>query len=466
MFSAAHKGTRRAPHTTGGRFGLRRPGRALLVALATLAMGAAGVGVALAGAGSVTVTKPGTVIDGQTINGYLYVKADDVTIRNTTINYGGYHSLRIFEGADRTRIEDTKIFCKEKKTNGVVFGNYTAVRVELHGCRNGFMYSRSAPATIVDSTWNGVKVNVNAGDQAPVPPTTPTEPTPAPTATPSATPTPTAAPTPTAKPTPTQTRTTNPPPPNIGQGPGIPSSFPGPGNTGVPDGTALKASGGLTITKAGQVVSGLDIKGCVTVEAKNVVIRNSKIACSSNYSIRVSDANANLLVENVTIDGMGKNSATVCCGGYTLKRVEIFNTIDGPRLGTNSQIIDSWIHHLTRADGSHNDAMQTTAGSNIVVRHNTIEAYNPNTKDPFNACLMIGSTTGPSVTNLLFEQNYCNGGNYSIGVRTDLNGSGIVFRDNLYGHDYRYGVIARTTQSGISWESSSNLFADTRKPVK
>jgi hypothetical protein len=101
-----------------------------------------------------------------------------------------------------------------------------------------------------------------------------------------------------------------------------------------------------------------------------------------------------------------------------------------------------------------------------VVRHNTIEAYNPNTKDPFNACLMIGSTTGPSVTNLVFEQNFCNGGNYSIGVRTDLTASGIVIRDNLYGHDYRYGVIARTTQSGISYEPSTNLFADTRKPVK
>jgi len=431
------------------------------VALVTLGLGAAGVGVALAGSGSVTVTKAGTVIDGQSINGYLYVKANDVTIRNTTIRYGGYHSLRVFPGFTGTRIEDTKIFCEQKKTNGVVFGNYTAVRVELHGCRNGFMYSPSAPATIIDSTWNGVKINVDGGDIAPPPP--PTAPTPGPT--PSATPTPT--PTATAKPTPkpSATRPTAPPPPAGGPGPGIPDSFPGPSNTGVPDGTALKSSGGLTLSKAGQVVSGLDIKGCVTVTAKNVTIRKSKITCGSNYSIKVSDPNANLMVEDVTIDGMGKNSATVCCGGYTLKRVEIFNTIDGPRLGTNSKVIDSWIHHLTRASGSHNDAMQTTAGSNIVVRHNTIEAYNPSTKDPFNACLMIGSTTGPSVTNLVFEQNYCNGGNYSIGVRTDLNGSGIVFRDNLYGRNYRYGVIARTTQSGISWDRGSNLFADTRKPV-
>ncbi|MEV4617797.1 hypothetical protein AB0J74_03645 [Asanoa sp. NPDC049573] len=460
MFSAARKGTRRAPRTSGGRFGFRRPGRALVMALTTLGLAAAGVGVAVASSGSVTVTKAGTVIDGQTINGYLYVKADNVTIRNTTIRYGGYHSLRVFDGFNGTRIEDTKIFCQESKTNGIVFGNYTAVRVELQGCRNGFMYSDALPATIIDSSWNGKKVNVNAGESLPTAPATPTQPT----ATPTATPTPTAtakppAPKPPAKPV-------EQPPVAGGQGPGIPSSFPGPSNTGVPDGLALKASGGLTLSKAGQVVSGLDIKGCVTVTAKDVTIRNSKITCTSNYSIKVSDANANLLVENVTMDGAGKNSATVCCGGYTLKRVEIFNTIDGPRLGDNSQVIDSWIHHLTRADGSHNDAMQTTAGKNIVVRHNTIEAYNPSTKDPFNACLMIGSTTGPSVTNLLFEQNFCNGGNYSIGVRTDLTASGIVIRDNLYGHDFRYGVIARTTQAGISYESSTNLFADTRKPVK
>ncbi|SDZ19720.1 hypothetical protein SAMN05421684_3397 [Asanoa ishikariensis] len=462
MFSAARKGTRRAPHTTGRRFGFRRPGRALVVALTTLALGAAGVGVAVAKSGSVTVTKAGTVIDGQTINGYVYVKADNVTIRNTTIRYGGYHSLRVYEGFNGTRIEDTKIFCESSKTNGIVFGNYTATRVTLTGCRNGFMFSDAAPATIVDSTWNGQKVNVEAGEALP---SAPINPAPTATPTPTAVPTPTA--TPTVKPSPKPTKPADPPPAaGGGQGPGIPSSFPGPDNTGVPDGTTLKASGGLNLAKAGQVVSGLDIKGCVTVTAKNVTIRNSKISCGSNYSIKVSDASANLLVENVTIDGQGKNSATVCCGGYTLKKVEIFNTIDGPRLSDNSQVIDSWIHHLTRASGSHNDAMQTTAGKNIVVRHNTIEAYNPNTKDPFNACLMIGSTTGPSVTNLVFEQNFCNGGNYSIGVREDLNGSGIVFRDNLFGRDFRYGVIARPTQTGISWQNSTNLFADNRKPVK
>ncbi|MDG4823066.1 hypothetical protein O7635_14520 [Asanoa sp. WMMD1127] len=433
------------------------------MALTTLGLGAAGVGVAVAKSGSVTVTKPGTVIDGQTINGYVYVKADNVTIRNSTIRYGGYHSVRVFEGADGTRIEDTTIVCQESKTNGIVFGNYTAVRVQLQGCRNGFMFSDAAPATIIDSTWNGKAVNVDGGVTAP---SAPTKPVPGTSPTPTAKPTPTATPSATSKPDPKPTKPVDPPPAGGGQGPGIPSSFPGPSNTGVPDGTALKASGGLTLSKAGQVVSGLDIKGCVTVNAKNVVIRNSKISCGSNYSIRVSDASANLLVENVTIDGQGKNSATVCCGGYTLKKVEIFNTIDGPRLGNNSQVIDSWIHHLTRASGSHNDAMQTTAGSNIVVRHNTIEAYNPDTKDPFNACLMIGSTTGPSVTNLLYEQNYCNGGNYSIGVREDLNGSGIVFRDNLFGRNFRYGVIARPTQSGLSWQNSTNLFADNRKPVK
>ncbi|BCJ66552.1 hypothetical protein [Polymorphospora rubra] len=440
---------------------LRRPTRTLLVVLTTAGLAVAGIGVAVAGSrgDSVTVTRAGTVIDGQKINGYLHIKANNVTIRNATLRYAGNHTLRVFSGFTGTVIEDTKIYCEATKTNGVVFGNYTARRVDLFGCKNGFMYSDSAPAVIVDSTWNGRPVSVGSepgGRPAPAPsPTRSTTPTPSPT--PSAT-------TSTA-PAPKPTRTTASAPPPPASGGGIPASFPGPHNTGVPGGVTLRNSGGITADKDGQVISGLNINGCVTVTAKNVVIRNSRITCGGTYSIRTNGAK-NLVVEDVEINGMGKNSAAVCCGDYTLRRVEITNVIDGPRLGSNTRVEDSWIHHLTRVSGSHNDVLQTTGASNIVVRGNSLEAYNPNTRDPFNACLMIGSTTGPIVSNLVFEQNYCNGGNYSIGVREDLNAANIVIRNNVYGRDFRYGVIARTQQAGITWDSASNVFADNRRPVK
>ncbi|MEE6309483.1 hypothetical protein V1634_21860 [Plantactinospora veratri] len=434
--------SRRAP----GR-GWRTP-RSLVVGSATLGIILAGIGVAVASSsdGSMTITRNGTVLDGRKIDGYVHIKADDVTIRNSTIKYGGAHAVRIFEGFSGALIENTRIQCTEPETNGLVFGNYTARKVRVSGCKNGFMHSPEAPATIIMSTWNGKPVAAGDLPSAASPEPTPDRTTPAPEDSPdgadgSASATVTRAPASRA-----------------------PSSFPGPDNTGVPPGTTLRASGSIKVTQDGQVLSGLNITGCVTVTAKNVVIRKSRITCDGIYSIRTIDA-VNLLVEDVEINGRGKNSAAVCCGEYTLRRVDISNVIDGPRLGSDVVVEDSWIHHLTRGPGSHNDTLQTTGASNIVVRGNTLEAYNPVTRDPFNACLMIGSTTGPIVSNLVFEGNYCNGGNYSIGVRTDLNASNIRLSGNVFGRNHRYGVIARPDQRGISWDRATNLYADNRKPV-
>ena len=420
-----------------------------MVGSATLAIILAGISVAVAssGDGSMTISRDGTVVDGREVDGYLHIKANNVTIKNTTVRYGGAHSIRIFDGFSGALIENTKIQCTKARTNGLVFGNYTARQVHISGCKNGFLYSDTAPATIIDSTWNGTPV---AAGPFPTPTPEPSPPTPSPT--PSATPSASR-----PKPAPGATAAKEP-------RAGIPSSFPGPDNTGVPAGTTLKPSGSIKAATDGQVISGLNITGCVTVVAKNVVLRKSRITCDGLYSIRTDDA-TNLVVEDVEINGQGKNSAAVCCGNYTLRRVDISNVIDGPRLGSNVVIERSWIHHLARQPGSHNDALQTTGASNIVIRGNSLEAYNPVTKDPFNACLMIGSTTGPIVSNLLFEQNYCNGGNYSIGVREDLNASNIRLHDNLFGRNYRYGVIARPDQSGITWDKSTNLYRDSRKPV-
>lgn len=447
-FSAAGQRNRHTPAVRrGGRRWAWRTPRSLVVASATLAVILTGIGVAVAssGDGSLTITKNGTVLEGRKIDGYVHIKANDVTIKNVTVKYGGAHAVRVFEGFSGAVIESTWIQCTRPETNGLVFGNYTARKVHISGCKNGFMHSTDAPATIVESTWNGKPVA--AGDLPPAEPD--------PTAT-----------TPGATPTPAEESAGPAANASVSRAPStrIPSTFPGPDNTGVPPGTKLTASGSIKVTEDGRVLSGLNITGCVTVTAKNVILRKSRITCDGLYSIRT-DGAVNLVVEDVEINGQGKNSAAVCCGEYTLRRVDISNVIDGPRLGSDVVVENSWIHHLTRQPGSHNDTLQTTGASNIVVRGNSLEAYNPVTRDPFNACLMIGSTTGPVVSNLVFEGNYCNGGNYSIGVREDLNASNIRLQSNVFGRNHRYGVIARPDQRGITWDRATNLYADNRRPV-
>ncbi|MDG4823381.1 hypothetical protein O7635_16110 [Asanoa sp. WMMD1127] len=245
----------------------------------------------------------------------------------------------------------------------------------------------------------------------------------------------------------------------------VPTSWPDASNTGVPKGLALTPAEDLDLDVDGQVVTGLDIDGCVDVKARNVTIRQSRITCDrKTWAVRTFDDTENLVLEDVEIDGSGVNSTAVCCDNYTLRRVNVHNVIDGPRLGDNVTIVDSWIHDLARTADSHNDALQTTGGRTIVVKHNRLEPYNKAAQDPFNACLMVGSTTAPLVGDLVVEDNYCNGGNYSVGIRDDLKAESVTFRRNVFGRDFRYGVVARPDHPGITW-AETNLWADTRQPV-
>ncbi|MFC7545806.1 hypothetical protein [Plantactinospora sp. GCM10030261] len=241
--------------------------------------------------------------------------------------------------------------------------------------------------------------------------------------------------------------------------------WPSASTTGVPAGTVLRNSSGLTLRTAGQVVTGLNIVGCVTVAASNVRITRSRITCNSiAYSVRVLTGFRNLVLEDVEITGSGVTSAAVCCSDFTIRRANIHRVIDGPRMGSNTTIVDSYLHDLSRQTGTHNDSLQTTGGSNILIQHNRIDTYNATLRDPMNACLMLGSSSG-RVTNLLMTDNYCNGGNYSIGISPTLAATNVRFTRNKFGRDYRYGVCARPTQPGVFWERSTNVWFDTGLPV-
>jgi hypothetical protein len=395
-----------------------------------------------AGDGPLVVSEANATVTGSTINRPIEIAADGVTLRRVLIVVDGASAVTIRPGVLDTLIEESEIHCVGGTGDGVAVGpgEYTAVRVRTHGCGEPFARTRDAPATILDSYADGepytgtvpgsITVAADPADVGAV-----------------------------EGPAVTARRVADPAPTPVG-------SWPGPDSTGVPAGTVLTRSGPLDLRHDGQVVDGLDVEGCVLVRASNVTIRNTRISCAGPaFAIRMLGAADDLLVEDVEIDGGGRTAAAICCGGYTLRRANIHSTIDGPRVGSRSTVVDSWIHRLTRAVNTHNDAIQTVGGSDIVVRGNRLDAFRRDTADPMNACLMIGSNPRAAVRNLLVEGNYCTGGNYSIGVRADLTGSGIVIRSNTFGRDYRYGVIARPDQPGVEWDRPSNVWSDTGDPV-
>ena len=241
-------------------------------------------------------------------------------------------------------------------------------------------------------------------------------------------------------------------------------AFPNASNTGVPKGITLKASGSLVITKAGTVISGLNIDGCVDVEAANVSIVNSKITCSrSGTAVHVFDG-ASLTMTNSEIDGAGRTDQCVGCDNYTLQGVNIHDCVDGIKMGSNDVIEGSYVHDLVRLSGTHNDAIQTQGGSNDVVKDNTLMAYNAATDDPMNAAIQTG-TLNQNLSNVVVEHNYMDGGNYTVNAgATSTAGysiKGYVFKDNVFGTDYRYGVVDGLG-SGITFDSS-NVMAATGK---
>ncbi|WP_127129843.1 hypothetical protein [Georgenia sp. SYP-B2076] len=245
-------------------------------------------------------------------------------------------------------------------------------------------------------------------------------------------------------------------------GPAPSAGFPDATTTGVPDGTNLVQSDKLTIDEDGTVIDGLEIHGNVVVEADDVVIRNSRIVMTSGkIAIRVKGDN--FVMEDSEIDGQGRANPAIAYNGYTLRRVDIYNVAEGPRIaGGDVTIEDSYIHDLVQRGDNHTDVIQVMSGENIVVRGNNLQAYNPETGIYGNAAFMFGEDSGP-VSSCTVEGNLMNGGNYTVnGGGSGTEGAACDFRNNTVQGDFRYGAKAHIGPNA-TWDDS-NIVLGAEKP--
>lgn len=401
-------------------------------------------GTELTATGKLTITKDNTVIDARDISGPIYIKADNVTVRNSRVSYGGDYLIRVYAGYRNATIEDTELVCpKDTKGSAIAFGRYVADGVDVTGCKNAFL-TTGGDVRVTNSLWNGEKVEISVGRHAgvqPMPTTTVATAMP-----PAAGETP--LPTTTTAPKPTTTTTAAPAPALPSGTPADSGGFPNSSTTGVKAGVSLAPSGSMTVTEPGKVIENLHIRGTVTIEADNVTIRNTLIDNTGTYPIRTTNGNTNLLVEDVEIKGNGQGNVAVYGGNYTLRRVDVHGTLDGPRVeGNNVVIEDSYVHHLHRVDGGHHDAIQIIRGVNVKIRGNNLQAYNPDTNDPMNAAIQVGSLNGPT-GEVLVENNLMNGGNYTVNAGKS-EGNSFTFRNNTFGDDARFGIYS--DGPGVTW---------------
>ncbi len=238
-------------------------------------------------------------------------------------------------------------------------------------------------------------------------------------------------------------------------------------NTGPSDPGALTPSSGLSITTDGAVLENLDISGMVRIDADNVTLRNFKIHDSDGYCIRVKEGHSGILVE----DGEVYDCATGIMGaGFTARRLYIHDMeTDGLKTvlaGGPTLVEYCFLEKLGKRDGAHADGNQiTTRGANITFRYNNIwlpKSGTPNDPGPpykSNATFMNSG----SISNVLIDQNWLNGGNYTIYCEPGISATNNLFgRDNGRWYDGKEHLRIR---KGTCDAWSGNRWEDTGDPI-
>lgn len=241
--------------------------------------------------------------------------------------------------------------------------------------------------------------------------------------------------------------------------------------TGVPAGTALRVhDGDLTVTTAGTVIDGLDIRGYLRVKAPNVTVRNTivrgrpgltsymSLVQASSTGLTITDSE--LLAAHPTpyVDG-------IVGSGFTLDRVNIHGVVDSVKVTGNDVLVQSsWLHdnlyYLQDPNygntPTHDDNIQIQRGNNITIRNTVMSSTH-------NAAVMITQDSG-AVSNLTFTANRADGGACTINVAEKSYGPirGLSITNNAFGTATRNAhcaVLMPATTAAIS-TTTGNTFTD------
>ena len=273
------------------------------------------------------------------------------------------------------------------------------------------------------------------------------------------------APSPSASPTtPTTSPVTAPAPISpVTLAPAKSSGWPDGSNTGVPAGTSLTPSPGLTITTSGTVIDKLDIAGDVVVRASNVTIKNSRI--SGRIDNGDQNAYKNTLIQRVEIIGpydATKDGGIAGVGftGFTCDGCNVRGWGKGFGMSADVTIKNSWVHDIVvfgdpANGGSHNEAILSLGGTNLTVLNNRLDAGDqPNVS----ASLALYSQW-EAYNNVLVQGNLFDGGGYCVyaGLGGSYGASNTKFINNTFGTKYspRCGwydaAVAYDPNNGNQW---------------
>ena len=245
-----------------------------------------------------------------------------------------------------------------------------------------------------------------------------------------------------------------------GSDPFVTSGFPDATNTGVPLGTTLTSSGSVSSSSNGQVIEELDVTGTITITHDNVIVRKCFVTATAFYGIN-HNSGANLLVEDCEIINPTSSGLLAISGATgTYRRLNIHDSEgDNVKLGSNTNLHDSYLHSPNPTETSHNDGVQINSGSNILIDGNRIDG---NFQGQTSA--IIVQTSNSAIDNLTITNNRLSGGSYTLYLRDKGNGYGIPTNVTVTGNtwasnSWQFGSLSFTAPT-TAWVWNTNVFSD------
>jgi hypothetical protein len=243
-------------------------------------------------------------------------------------------------------------------------------------------------------------------------------------------------------------------------------------NTGVVAGTPLTVVvGNQTFSTSGEVITGKDFHGYVTVTGSNITFKNCIFrggTPSGNNALLNTQAGTDTVVEDSEVVPLqpGPTIDGVWTANTKLYRVNIHGTVDGMKAGNNTLVQDSYIHDMSwfasdpnQGGGpTHNDGVQAFDGvSGVTLRHNMIDMST--TKNP-NAALQ------DSASNTTVDDNWLDGGGCTLNFADRGHSlAGLVVTNNRFGRNSYYQCPILLSNLLSLAMNSGNVWVDTGTPI-
>jgi hypothetical protein len=265
----------------------------------------------------------------------------------------------------------------------------------------------------------------------------------------------------------------------------------------VPRGSSTRST--IHVRRAGAVISCKNFKGCLSIEARNVTLRDVKATCTSGKTGEAANGTAVIKVQNgasatlarVRTDGMKGVHACVWHQGtrLTIGRLDCSGANDGVfswadtgysrTTGDNFEIKNSYFHGFTtRTANGHVDGYQTEGARHGAIRHNTFAMTSDDRNSTDSAIAIwngIRSSSDIGVRNNLiagggfaiYAHDYSpseanpRGGNSVTNIRFVDN----VFSRRLFGCVGSYGVWFPRGAPTDGWNRSGNKVLETGQRI-